>query len=350
MFDTLLAYPRELLVFCPWPDRVNGRFDSGAIDVDVTAWYRSHRPSDSVRDMAALRAGDLTCRLFPDAVNRDDLVAAARHIMFGTYYDDHVTSPSVPADHLRECLRAAVQMLDPARATRESPLPCPYLDVMQDMAVHWKALLSEAQWSRFSASWMSYLDSQDPQLEIDTVDAYLAWRHLDEGSGVFMALLPVLNNWPPDDNIWGDPRVAALRQGAGLVTGFDNDLVSPGAEDKRAQIPDLLAVERGLGIEEAARATVALRDLLTCRMERLSSRLTQETAASGETPGGWLSPLGPGQFTHFVPANLTWLRASLRYRQRPGRMFTALETTAEHPAHDCDARPPYPAVAWWWDL
>lgn len=174
---------------------------------------------------------------------------------------------------------------------------------------------------------------------VDGVDAYLAWRHIDEGSGVFTALVPTLNGYQPDRTEWDDLRLVAVRHAVGLVTGIDNDLAAPGEDESNAQIVDVLATEKHLDTVSAARETVALRDLLACRLRDLVDGLGDERQVTrGE------------QHAHFVAANLDWLRECARYRERSGRPFVALHGTPSHPEHDCDSPPPYPAVAWWWQL
>jgi hypothetical protein len=125
--------------------------------------------------------------------------------------------------------------------------------------------------------------------------------------------------------------------------GIDNDLAYPPAEPTNPHILDLLAAEHGISREAAISHAIALRDLLTCRLDHLVHDLT---ATAGPTLTRYARDVA-----QVVCGHLDWCTVTARYRHRddataPPTTFTITDT---HPDHDCTTSPPYPSIAWWWD-
>lgn len=130
-----------------------------------------------------------------------------------------------------DCVAAADRVLDTPDA--QVTELCPHLAVLRDLAERWRALISERHWPVFVASWRGYLAT-------------------------------VVHGYQPDPAEWDGARLAAVRHAVGLVTGIDNDLASPGADEANAQLVDVLAAEQHVDPESAVRETVALRNLPGC--------------------------------------------------------------------------------------
>ncbi|TDD65914.1 terpene synthase family protein [Actinomadura rubrisoli] len=335
------TYPRELPVYCPWPDQLCTLSDWKDLDAKAVDWYGSRGLPEPRELYTNTLSGYGICRVYPRAVNKTVLQLMTQHAVWVGFFDDHITARDTPPQHVRACLAGADRVFD----TPSAPLLdfCPYLSAERYLAEHLQAAVPESTWVHVASGWRAWLTCIVPGRAIGTLDDYLSWRFLDVCGPYFAAGTLVTGDYTLTSQEWFDPRAVAVRQAMGLLAGIDNDLAAPNPEPNSPNILDIMAEHHGVTRIEAVERAVALRDLLACRLEHL---VTQLTARDGERLARHASDVA-----QMVRGHLDWYEFTHRYRERPGtiRPITLTPTTA-HPDHDCLAPPPAPSAAWWWDL
>ncbi|MFE9637188.1 hypothetical protein [Streptomyces sp. NPDC006463] len=326
-------------VYCPWPGGLYAATDWKHIEASAVAWYGSQDLPEPPELYSNTTSGYGMCRAFPDAVDATALRLITQYSVWAFFYDDHITARNTSAAHVRACLAASDRVFDTLGAP--VPEPCRYIAAQRDLAERWRASMPESTWSFLATGWRSWITSIIPGRPVTTVNAYLSWRHLDDASPVYTPMPLATGNYTLSSEQWNDPRVIAVRHAMGLITGIDNDLSSPTPEPHSPHLLDILAAEADIPRPQAVHEAVALRNLLTCRLEHLVADLN----ANAKEPLGRYA----GQVAQITRGHLDWYEVTRRYRERPDRIPPiTLSPVSGHPDHDCHTVLPWPAVSWWW--
>ena len=150
------------------------------------------------------------------------------------------------------------------------------------------------------------------------------------------------------------PAVRALSELAFTIAAFDDDLFSYGKETwfaRRETIPpncqlnliDIVALERGCGVEDALAESVELVNRMTYRFVQLRDTVLP---SASEPLRNYLECL-----SRLLRGNMEWGLQAQRYRNPDGRSPDAVHTvgswTYEPPAN-AEVPPAIPSIAWWW--
>ncbi|MFK0181818.1 hypothetical protein ACIQVR_38380 [Streptomyces xanthochromogenes] len=341
--DSAAPTAMDLTLYCPVPTSDYQGRPWREIEQESVAWYASFDPPTAPELYRSTASALLVTTAYPPPARESVLRLITDHVVWGFFFDDHITSGTADPQHSRTCLAAAQRVLD----TPECPIddPCVFVTCFRDFVRRFSRAVTASQWTPIAEGNRRWLTAIVPGRAITAVNTYLPWRLDDDASPVYTGAVPAVGGYELSPAQWADPRLVAVRELMGAIGGIDNDLAFPPAEDASAHILDVLATEHGTTRTEAIPHAVALRDTLTCQMARLADSLARS---------------GSPDLAHFaqsnlqlVRANLDWYASTARYRQRIVGANSAPVTftlTDTHPDHDCTTPPPYPSIAWWWKV
>ncbi|NYH77437.1 hypothetical protein FHR84_000751 [Actinopolyspora biskrensis] len=223
----------------------------------------------------------------------------------------------------------------------------PWSAALQDVGNQLRDLGSSTQFRRFVDSHRAWLfaacwrHSNHVSKRLPSLDEYVHLREQDSAGESVYHLVALAERIHLSDEEIDAPPVRAMLESAVTVLILDNDRHSFQKEDReRPSSQHLFSVlmrERGLGLTEALRQGVALRD----RILRLFLVREQEveTSATSADLIRFAQLVKSG-----IRAHLDWASESARYSQAK-TSFAVCDT----PSDDTLKPPPdVPSIAWWW--
>ncbi|GAA4552202.1 terpene synthase family protein [Amycolatopsis samaneae] len=341
--------------YCPIPPAQHPR--AHEVQQDAVEWARTRGFEPDPARLARLARGDLgglAAKSMPEA-EFEPLTVVAHWYMLVFSFDD-TTCDETPATTAGLCRRLSL-----LQRVLEAPSPAwpdenPYTEGFRDLRVSWGRLATPVQvrrWIEGKREFFSGLvweSTYRASGALPGVNEYVTMWLRAVGMIPLMTMLDAVRGYELPPAELERPVVRALVEMAGTLVAWDNDLISRAKEIHRAgdtlNLLDVLAVERGLSLEAARDAVVAMRDRVMVMFLRLAERVS---AGACQELRDFVSDLG-----RCVRGHLDWALTCDRYRHPSGNHLgpvVRLPTEfAERPADDRAQPLPLPTLAWWWDL
>nr|WP_157165237.1 glutamate dehydrogenase [Streptomyces typhae] len=349
--------------YCPLPTAAHP--DTALLNARAATWLHGYglcrKGAQRVR-MAGNDCGGFYGRILPGApAERLQLAVDWCVLMFA--FDDLYCDEgpaSMRADNFTEVATRLLRVLEAPGAAPVTGDGDPFLAAAGDLAARCRAAGTPVQVRRViegHRAWFSgvlwefgcRLRGRTPSL-----DDYAPLRQHTAAGTATTSWMEIVDGAEIPGRALRAPAVRALEELAFTTAAFDDDLFSYGKEHWlaaraprpprcRLNLVDILAAERGLGLDAAMEAAVDLCNRLTLRFVQLRDHVLPTACAPLARHLGHLSRL--------IRGNLEWGLRAGRYTNPDGRHPAAVTTTGSFTstAPREGAPPAIPSIAWWWD-
>ncbi|MFF7635143.1 terpene synthase family protein [Kitasatospora sp. NPDC008050] len=329
-------------LYCPLAPSSHPEADT--IDKRAAQWMDRCPIPDDPEDRAGLlgsRSAAFVANSSPQGYV-DRLEATGRWFFYAFAMDDWFESCASPHEVIDVCAAMQRALEAPDEALSDTPFMPAYLDIVRTF----RGFATPVQYGRVTAGYRIYHQSIPWEMSyrlrgrLPDLNTQLVLRLGVSGFEAFFAMIEVCNGQEMTAREYDDPALRALREIAGLLLLWINDL-SSFAKDARAgdgqnnlviglmnelRCPKGQAVVQAIGIWNRSMALfIRLRDQLA--------------AHASPQLGHFLTDLG-----NMVANVVHWHRDNPRYAMAA----PALEVTTTPPPGLDPAPLPYPSIAWWW--